>query len=42
MMSTNYNDEEVVFDHEVPYKVNFDVPYIKEIDEFKDDPYIFE
>lgn len=34
MVSNNYNDEEVVFDPEVPY--------IKEIDEFKDDPYIFE
>lgn len=38
---TNINDE-VVFEPDIPYKVDFDVPYIPEIDEFKDDPFIFE
>ena len=34
MNNTDYMNEEVIFDP--------DEPFIKDIDEFKDDPYIFE
>lgn len=41
-MAQEHTTNEEVFDSSTPYKADFDVPYIPEIDEFKDDPYIFE
>lgn len=41
-MAQEHTTNEEVFGSSTPCKADFDVPYVPEIDEFKDDPYIFE